>query len=68
MQARFAGLLLLLGSSGLLAQGAQEPMPSMEFLEFLAEWETDDSEWMDAQIQAVSNESGTQQQEVRGHE
>lgn len=68
MPARFAGLLLLLGSSGLLAQSAEESMPSMEFLEFLAEWETDDSEWMDAQIQAVSNESGAQQQEVRGHE
>ena len=68
MPVRLAGLLLLLGGSGVVAQSAEESIPSMEFLEFLGEWETDDSEWMDAQIRAVSNERDMQQQEVRGNE
>jgi len=31
---------------------AEQPTPSLELLEFLGEWETDDGEWVDPEVVA----------------
>ena len=43
------GLLLLLGLMSLAPAGAEDVAeePSMELLEFLGDWETQDGEWLD---------------------
>ena len=56
-KARLWSIVLLLGllSSPALAQEPEQDrksiedteMPSLEFLEFLGDWETDDGEWID---------------------
>lgn len=61
MPARRAGLLLLLTSSA-LAAAAEDASPSMDFLEFLGEWEDADGTWMDSQIKAVGAEEPAQQE------
>jgi hypothetical protein len=42
-------MLMLCSMSSLFAEGQsnKEAMPSMEFLEFLGEWETEEGEWID---------------------
>ena len=42
-------LLLAVTHAG-MAWAEGETQPSMEFLEFLGEWETEDGEWIDPQI------------------
>ncbi|MEN8142031.1 MAG: hypothetical protein ABFQ82_00365 [Thermodesulfobacteriota bacterium] len=40
-------LLFFLLGSPVLAAGEDEMAPSMELLEFLADWSVDDGEWLD---------------------
>lgn len=56
-----AFFMFLLCSMSLLfaeEQTSTETMPSMEFLEFLGEWETEDGEWIDP-VELESDEFGT---------
>jgi hypothetical protein len=40
--------ICLLGSTSLIfAEEQNDNMPSIEFLEFLGEWETDEGDWVD---------------------
>ena len=42
-----ASIVLSLLGSPAIADGEEENLPSMEFLEFLADWSDDDGEWLD---------------------
>lgn len=51
MRLNAAGLWLLLGMScSCMVWADEDTAPSMAFLEFLGEWETDEGEWIDPQI------------------
>jgi hypothetical protein len=39
--------ILFVSLSAAAARGDEEDPPSMEILEFLADWETDEGEWID---------------------
>ncbi len=45
--ARVMMLLLISQSTALAESRVSEDSPSLEFLEFLGEWETSDGEWID---------------------
>ena len=40
-------MILLMNVSAIPAQGAEQGSPSLELLEFLGEWETEDGKWVD---------------------
>lgn len=40
-------LLVMLGSPAFAQQPDEAELPSLEFLEFLGDWETEDGEWID---------------------
>lgn len=50
-----ATLLFSLLTSPVLADGGEETEPSMELLEFLADWSDDDGEWLDiAELEKIN--------------
>ena len=61
MPVKRAGLLLLLTSSA-FALAAEDAMPSMDFLEFLGEWEDEDGTWVDSQMKAAAGEEQSRQE------
>ena len=40
-------MILLMNVSTIPAQGAEQGSPSLELLEFLGEWETENGKWVD---------------------
>ena len=41
---------------------AEDALPSMDFLEFLGEWEDEDGAWVDSQMKAAAGEEQSQQE------
>ena len=46
-QARLVLLVLLMGGMAAQSNADEEALPGMALLEFLAEWETADGQWLD---------------------
>ena len=51
-----------------IAWPSEEELPSLEMLEFLAEWETDDGEWIDPIALYTEPDNATSDSQYKGNE